>query len=130
DTLIHLLRCAHARTGRRTEAATEAVVQTPGPLPAAESVTLAPAAPAEADRPRGPGTLPPGLAGHERYRVVRLVGAGGMGAVYEAEHRVMNRTVALKVIHRACTPSAAAVDRFRREVRAAARLSHPNIVST
>src|SRR5262249_46045013 len=69
------------------------------------------------------------LAEHERYRVVRLLGAGGMGSVYEAEHRVMQRPVALKVINRAFTARPAVVERFRREVRAAARLTHPNIVT-
>ena len=53
-----------------------------------------------------------------------------MGAVYVAEHRVMERAVALKVINRALTARPAVVERFRREVRAAARLSHPNIVTT
>ena len=57
------------------------------------------------------------------------VGHGGMGSVYEAEHRVMQRRVALKVINDRylATPDVAA--RFRREVRAAARLSHRNIVT-
>jgi tRNA A-37 threonylcarbamoyl transferase component Bud32 len=52
-----------------------------------------------------------------------------MGAVYQAEHRVMERLVALKVIRADLTADAVAVDRFRREVRAAASLSHPNIVT-
>jgi hypothetical protein len=73
--------------------------------------------------------VPPALKGHERYQVVRLLGTGGMGAVYEALHLVMQRPVALKVIKRAYTADLTAVERFRREVRAAARLSHPNIVA-
>src|SRR5262249_43931811 len=52
-----------------------------------------------------------------------------MGSVYEAEQIVMRRRVALKVIRRAATASPAALERFGREVRAAARLSHPNIVT-
>src|SRR5262249_6070733 len=56
-------------------------------------------------------------------------GAGGMGSVYEAEHRSMQRRVALKVINRAFAADPALVERFRREVRAAARLTHPNIVN-
>jgi WD40 repeat protein len=137
DSLVELLRSVHARTGRGADTLAEAAaqVQTPVPL-AAVALTdalvpaLALSAPAESDRPEVPDALPPELAGHERYRVVRLLGAGGMGAVYEAEHRVMQRLVALKVIKRACTADAAALERFRREVRAAARLSHPNIVTT
>jgi WD40 repeat protein len=137
DSLIQLLRCAHARAGCQAETVTEPAgrLQTPASqAAAAEAVTLAPAdvpaAPAAPDRPDGLDALPPELAHHERYRVVRLLGEGGMGAVYEAEHRVMQRRVALKVINRAYTPNASAVERFRREVRAAARLSHPNIVTT
>jgi hypothetical protein len=68
-----------------------------------------------------PGS-PAELAEHPRYRIVRLLGQGGMGAVYQAEHRVMERLVALKVIRREYTASTSAVERFRREVKAAARL--------
>src|SRR5262245_34007280 len=49
-------------------------------------------------RPPAPAGTPPELADHPRYRVIKLLGAGGMGAVYLAEHRVMQRPVALKVI--------------------------------
>jgi len=77
---------------------------------------------------RNPDVLPE-LADHPRYRVVKFLGAGGMGAVYQAEHRVMGRSVALKVIDRGLLSHPTAVERFRREVRAAARLAHPNIVA-
>ncbi len=69
------------------------------------------------------------LADHPRYKVVELVGAGGMGAVYRAEHQVMQRTVALKVINPHLLNRAGVVERFRREVTAAAALAHPNIVT-
>jgi hypothetical protein len=75
------------------------------------------------------GDVPGLLAGHPRYRVVRLLGQGGMGAVYLAEHRVMQRLVALKVIKQVYTADPAAVERFQREARAAAQLQHPNIVT-
>jgi predicted Ser/Thr protein kinase len=74
------------------------------------------------------GTTPLALADHPRYRVLELLGVGGMGAVYRAEHQLMERTVALKVINRSLTDNPAMVERFRREVKAAAKLSHPNIV--
>src|SRR5258708_23082629 len=51
-----------------------------------------------------------------------------MGVVYEAEHRLMERCVALKVINKQLTTSPDVVERFRREMRAVARLSHPNLV--
>src|SRR5262249_9868440 len=73
--------------------------------------------------------LPEGLRSHTRYHILRRLGEGGMGAVYQAEHRVMRRPVALKVIKPKYTANAAAVERFQREVRAAARLAHPNIVT-
>jgi serine/threonine protein kinase len=69
------------------------------------------------------------LFDHPRYRVLGLLGVGGMGSVYKAEHRLMERLVALKVINRALTGDDGAVERFRREVRTAAKLVHPHIVS-
>src|SRR5687767_704678 len=44
--------------------------------------------------------LPDELADHARYEVVEFLGAGGMGVVYKARHRLMHRTVALKIINR------------------------------
>jgi eukaryotic-like serine/threonine-protein kinase len=73
--------------------------------------------------------LPAELLVHPRYQILQLVGLGGMGAVYKAEHRLMGRLVALKVISRELIRDASAVPRFRQEVRAAARLTHPNIVT-
>jgi serine/threonine protein kinase len=52
-----------------------------------------------------------------------------MGAVYKAEHRLMERTVALKVIKKSLVEKPRAIERFSREVKAAAKLSHPNIVA-
>jgi hypothetical protein len=73
--------------------------------------------------------LPQELAQHPRYRVLQVLGAGGMGTVYKAEHQRMERPVALKVLRRDLTQDAGAVERFHREVKAAARLAHPNIVT-
>jgi eukaryotic-like serine/threonine-protein kinase len=72
---------------------------------------------------------PPELVDNPRYHVLVFVGRGGMGAVYRAEHRRMERLVALKVIHPRLTSRPEAVERFRQEARAAARLAHPNIVT-
>ena len=52
-----------------------------------------------------------------------------MGAVFKAEHKLMGRPVAIKVIRETLTSNPAVVERFRREVKAAARLAHPNIVA-
>jgi tRNA A-37 threonylcarbamoyl transferase component Bud32/tetratricopeptide (TPR) repeat protein len=72
--------------------------------------------------------VPAPLRDHPRYRVLRLLGRGGMGAVYLAEHRHMARLVALKVIKPSLLEDGVAVQRFRQEVRTVARLWHPNIV--
>jgi hypothetical protein len=90
--------------------------------PAPEATTVLPSAASQ-----GP-QVPPELAEHPRYRLLEVLGTGGMGVVYKAEHRFMERTVALKVIDRGLTGNPAVVERFRREVKAAAQLDHPNIV--
>src|SRR5205085_2899431 len=79
--------------------------------------------------PLAPRELPAGLAAHPRYDVEELLGAGGMGTVFKARHRLMERFVALKVMSPELMHRPAAVERFQREVRAAAQLSHPNIVT-
>src|SRR5207253_5798488 len=57
------------------------------------------------------------------------LGSGGMGQVYKAEHRMMRRVVALKVISPGLVQDAAAVARFQREVQTAGKLAHPNIIT-
>ena len=73
--------------------------------------------------------VPPELAEHSRYRVIRRLGSGGMGTVFEAEHRLMQRRVALKIIKPELLRSSEAVSRFRREIQAAAKLVHPHVVT-
>jgi outer membrane protein assembly factor BamD (BamD/ComL family) len=63
-----------------------------------------------------------------QYRLIARLGRGGMGAVYKALHVSMNRVVALKILDREATASKPYVERFLREARQAAQLSHPNIV--
>ena len=63
------------------------------------------------------------------YVILDKLGQGGMGLVLKAEHRRMERLVALKVLSPKVTKSPEAVRRFQREVKAAARLMHPNIVA-
>jgi len=75
---------------------------------------------------------PPPVAPHLRqvgdYRILREVGRGGMGAVYEAEQVSLGRRVALKVLPGHVVGDRKALERFRREAKAAARLHHTNIV--
>src|SRR5579864_4579403 len=62
------------------------------------------------------------------YRIVREIGRGGMGVVYEAEQISLGRRVALKVLPGHVVGDRKALERFRREAKAAARLHHTNIV--
>lgn len=64
-----------------------------------------------------------------RYEVIEPVGAGGMADVYRARDELLGREVALKVLSERFAHDRSFVERFRREARAAANLSHPNIVS-
>jgi serine/threonine-protein kinase len=63
----------------------------------------------------------------DRYRVEALLGSGGMGSVYRAEHVHMRKDVAIKVLHREMTYLPEVVARFEREAVAAARIEHPNV---
>ncbi|MDY0170395.1 MAG: protein kinase, partial [Thermoguttaceae bacterium] len=69
-----------------------------------------------------------GMLAFDEYTVLDRLGAGGMGEVLKAEHRSMGRMVAVKVLAPKLVDSPDAVKRFHREVRAAAKLIHPNIV--
>jgi hypothetical protein len=71
--------------------------------------------------------VPAALVGHPRYRVLGVIGAGGMGVVYKAVHQHLGRVVALKVIHPHLLARPGLVERFEREARALARLRHPHI---
>jgi len=64
-----------------------------------------------------------------RYEIEDVIGRGGMSTVYRAHDRVLERDVALKILHERHTSDPEYVERFRREARAIARLSHPNIVT-
>src|SRR5690349_17324347 len=64
-----------------------------------------------------------------RYELEELVGSGGMSSVYRALDQLLERNVALKILHPHYGDDAEYVERFRREARAVAQLSHPNIVT-
>jgi eukaryotic-like serine/threonine-protein kinase len=65
----------------------------------------------------------------DRYELEELCGSGGMSSVYRAHDRLLERTVALKILHEHFMRDDAYVERFRREARAVAQLAHPNIVT-
>jgi serine/threonine-protein kinase len=64
-----------------------------------------------------------------QYKILDQLGRGGMGRVFRAEHQTMNRIVAIKVLAAHLVKTPRAQQMFQREVRAAARLVHPNIVT-
>src|SRR3954454_18707762 len=64
-----------------------------------------------------------------RYELEELIGTGGMSSVFRAHDLLLERKVALKILHEHYTDDDDYVERFRREARSAAQLSHPNIVT-
>lgn len=70
-----------------------------------------------------------GLVINERYEILRLIGRGGMGEVYLALDRRINRNVALKVLHSDLVSSEEGVQRFSREAQAVSALNHPHIMT-
>ncbi len=70
---------------------------------------------------------PIGLLGE--YLLLNRIGAGGMGEVFRAEHRTMNRHVAVKILSRKIADNPQLLERFFHEIRAVAKLMHPNIVT-
>src|SRR5688572_4071127 len=74
-------------------------------------------------------TLPPGeVPTCEGYELLDLLGHGGMGVVYRAQHKELKRQVAIKMVLGGQHASAQQLSRFRTEAEAVARLQHPNIV--
>ncbi|MCC6507640.1 MAG: serine/threonine protein kinase, partial [Pirellulaceae bacterium] len=74
--------------------------------------------------------VPAALRAHfPQLEILRVVGRGGMGVIYQARQTSLERDVAIKVIDRTISSDTAFLNRFDREAKALARLSHPNIVA-
>ncbi|HUY34058.1 MAG TPA: protein kinase [Pirellulales bacterium] len=93
----------------------------PARKPAAPSSPAVAAAPVE--------SAPPELANHPDYELLKELGRGGMGVVYLARNRMMDRLEVLKVVNKALLDRPEALERFQQEIRSAARLAHANIVA-
>lgn len=92
----------------------------------AENQSASPAAIADGGAEAG---LAPGTLVSDRYRIDALLGEGGMGAVYSAEHVHMRKQVAVKVLHPEMCETPEVVARFEREAIAAAHIEHPNVAA-
>jgi serine/threonine protein kinase len=79
-------------------------------------------------RPEGAESLVGAVVGG-RYKIDKLLGEGAMGAVFLAEHRLMRKKVALKVLHPQWSSVSDIVARFEREAMAASRIEHPNVAA-
>jgi WD40 repeat protein len=106
-------------------AAHDAMDRLAGPL---RAVARAARVVGDEDSGAGGDQRPPIPVEFGAYVLLEVLGAGGMGIVYRAHHRSLNRAVALKQILLGLPPHSAVVQRFRNEAEAAARLDHPNIV--
>ena len=82
---------------------------------------------------RQPSFTPPGVgelaAKFPQLEILELIGQGGMGAVYKARQKQLDRIVALKILPPNISSDATFAERFTREARALAKLNHPNIVT-
>jgi eukaryotic-like serine/threonine-protein kinase len=83
----------------------------------------------EGPAPEWPNDLEPGTWISGRYVIVRCIGSGGVGAVYEAEQHSLGRQVAIKLLHPEQLRSAKGKERFEREARTAASINHRHVVA-
>src|SRR5713101_8032376 len=75
-----------------------------------------------------PSMLQPGAVLGQRYEILQILGEGGMGAVYKARDRELNRMVALKVIRPELAGNQAIIDRFKQELLLATQVTHKNVI--
>ena len=73
------------------------------------------------------GRFPPGTLLNGRYRIIALLGKGGMGEVYRATDLTLGQSVALKFLHALTSSDPRWLERFHSEVRIARQVSHPNV---
>jgi len=119
DSFLGRLRDVHGE--RRPDPSGPAVSSTDG-LSAMSAASMS-------ATPPPASTMPPGLADHADYEILRELGRGGMGVVYLARNKLMGRLEVLKVVGSHLANRRGVGDRFLIEIRNAARLHHPNIVT-
>jgi eukaryotic-like serine/threonine-protein kinase len=126
-------RQGERRAGSRFRRGEGVAVDVPRPKPGGQTFVTTEGAPgALAHQEQSLGEQEPsqviGTVIDDRYRVLELIGEGGMGRVYLAEHVEIGKRVAVKILHPVYGRMPDLVERFRREARAASRIGHPHIV--
>src|SRR5262245_61229782 len=117
--------CRHGDTTDTMRRAddTDATTRSPGIADRSTTASGAAGAAGAAEEPLPAGTQV------GRYQVIRPIGAGGMGVVYEVLDEELGRRVALKLVATRALNSSEAQARLRREAQAMARLKHPNVIT-
>ncbi len=142
DSFVNRLREAHAQslgslanappiradTSATGESVSDLAASSETPIVAAQQPSARRRRPAAPSSP-GLANVPPELANHPDYELLKELGHGGMGVVYLARNRMMDRLEVLKVVGKSLLESLEARDRFQQEIRSAAKLAHPNIVA-
>lgn len=118
-------RPQNASRAPSTHAVEETFVE--DPATAATSVDQAPAKPITTGKAGEEGDLTPGMM-LGNYQIERLLGRGGMGAVYLAKHAKLDRKYAIKTMSKQLSSKESFVGRFYREAKAMAKIDHPNVV--
>ena len=118
--VAHLTACAHCRRLVANLLASGLGARRPAPATPAPTAT--------APAPPSPSNIPPELAKHPDYRILRELGRGRMGVVYLARNQLMDRDEVLKIAHGSLVEESGASERFLKEIRSAAQLMHVNIV--
>lgn len=124
--------CANCGAPVGSDPMTTADVQAPSPVPPARGVsapkprTSAGSSPSSVTLPSD-GRFAAGTVLAGRYRIIALLGAGGMGEVYRADDLTLAQSVAIKFVPAAVDKDPEVVERFHNEIRISRRVSHPNV---
>jgi serine/threonine protein kinase len=116
--------------GRLRDAQAHSRPNSPAPaMSATDGLSLLAGGDSRESAPPPASSLPPGLAAHPDYEILRELGQGGMAIVYLAQNKLMGRVEVLKVVSSKLVNRQGVLDRFLGEIRNAAKLHHPNVVT-
>lgn len=125
-TALELKRALEEACSSSFASSAETQAATPSPLASGVSCARC-----DIDHTRGSSECPANRIGHVvagKYKLLRLMGTGGMGAVYEAEHIELRQKIAVKLLHPRYAKNEAVNKRFQEEARRAVSLKHPGII--